>query len=112
MDVLEYMNLLNGEYSKPVKINQWFSDFLTTFTKNIYYAQVDSLNPWTYKTLLDNAKRNHWNMLSTKQWSIFEKYIQFENTAYTMFANFKHKDKIFKISVSCTTGFVTIKISG
>lgn len=112
MNVLMYKNLLTGEYNVSKNINQWFSDFLNSFTESEYNVQTTRIKPWQYKNLMDEVERNHWNMLSAKQWSIFEKYIHFESETYTMFANFKHKGKTFKIRISRATGFATIKISG
>lgn len=112
MNVLMYMNLLTGEYNVSKKINQWFSDFLDSFTESEYNVQTTRIKPWQYKNLMVMAERNNWNMLSEKQWSVFEKYIHFESGTYEMFANFKHKGRTFEISVSRATGFVTIKISG
>ena len=112
MNILMYMNLLTGEYNAPHKINKWFSDFLESFTRPEYYAQTTRIKPWQFKNLMGTAERNSWNMLSTKQWDIFEKYIKFESSAFEMFANFKHNGRTFNIRVSRDTGLATIKISG
>lgn len=112
MTILMYMSLLTGEYNVSKKINQWFSDFLDSFKEFEYNYQTTRITPWQYKNLMDLAKRDHWNMLSGKQWGIFEKYIKFESGTYEYFANFKHNGRTFKISVSRKTGLATIKISG
>lgn len=105
-----FMNLLTGEFNKPHKINRWFSDFLDSFSKTEYHAQATMLKPWQYKRLMKDAETNHWNMLSTKQWDIFCKYINFESAPQEEFANFIHNGRKFKIRISITTGFATITI--
>lgn len=107
-----YMNLLTGEYNVSKKINQWFSDFLESFTGGEYNAQTTRIKPWQYKNIMTTAERNNWIMLSEKQWGVFERYIHFENGTHEIFANFKHNGRMFKIRVSRATGFATIQISG
>ena len=112
MNVLMYMNFLTGEYNVSKKINQWFSNFLDSFRESEYNVQTTRIEPWQYKNLMTTAERNHWHMLTEKQWSVFEKNINFESGTYEMFANFKHKGRTFEIRVARATGFATIKISG
>lgn len=106
-----YMNLLTGKYNVPHRINQWFSDFLDSFVDSEYYAQDTYLKPWQYAGLMRSARTDNWNMLSSKQWGIFRKYLRFEHSTYGEFANFEHHGRIFRISISDDTGFVSIKIN-
>lgn len=110
--VMVYQNLLTGEYNVPHKINKWFSDFLDSFKESEYHAQEGRLKPWQYKGLMKLVESNHWRMLSEKQWDIFCKYIRFEEGTYEKFAKFVHNGRKFAITISDSTGFVTIKISG
>lgn len=105
------MNLLTGEYNVPKKINQWFSDFLDSFKESEYCALTANLKPWQYKNMMTSTKDDNWNMLSRKQWNVFEKYVHFENETYGYFANFKHKGRTFRIRISSVTGLAIIKIS-
>lgn len=105
------MNLSTGEYNNEHKINKWFSDFLDSFTGSEYHAQQGRLKPLQYKNLMALVEANHWKMLSSKQWDIFCKYLNFTRSTWEEFANFKHNERVFNIRVSNTTGFVTIKIS-
>ena len=106
-----YLNLLTGEYNNEHKINKWFSDFLDSFTESEYHAQQGRLKPLQYKNLMTLVESNHWKMLSSKQWDIFCKYLDFTRSTWESFTNFKHNERVFNIRVSNTTGFVTIKIS-
>ena len=106
-----YLNLLTGVHDKEYTINDWFSNFLDSFTESEYHAQQGRLRPLQYKNLMTLVESNHWKMLSSKQWDIFCKYLNFTRSTWEEFANFKHNERVFNIRVSNTTGFVTIKIS-
>lgn len=93
------------------KLNKWFAEvFLESFDEGEYHAQDGWLKPWQYKGLMNLVEVNHWKMLSSKQWDIFRKYAPWETATYEEFANFETETKVVKISVSRSTGFVTINI--
>lgn len=91
--------------------SKWFNDvFLESFEDGQYVAQDSWLKPWQYKNLMETVERNHLQMLSPKQWGVFQRNIDLEWSPMQYWGEAETRTRRVSVTVSNMTGFVIIKI--